>query len=161
MRLFRILRLHKAVVWHSTATHESNDIRREWGESSRIILRGNHTLLPIEPDLPRKVPGTLPRFVYLGRIVEHKGLLIALEAMRSCDYPISLDVYGTREDETYFSECEKIIRELPEYVRVVFRGVVEPDEVRQTLANYDALLMPTAGENFSHVIAESLSVSCP
>jgi glycosyltransferase involved in cell wall biosynthesis len=33
--------------------------------------------------------------------------------------------------------------------------------VANTLKDYDAMLMPTLGENFGHIILESLCASCP
>jgi glycosyltransferase involved in cell wall biosynthesis len=46
-------------------------------------------------------------------------------------------------------------------VQVKYRGELAPSEVRATFSNYDAFILPTLGENFGHVIAESLSASCP
>jgi glycosyltransferase involved in cell wall biosynthesis len=44
---------------------------------------------------------------------------------------------------------------------VTFRGPLRPGVVRTTVGAYDALVLPTRGENFGHVIAEALSTSCP
>jgi glycosyltransferase involved in cell wall biosynthesis len=33
--------------------------------------------------------------------------------------------------------------------------------VREVFSRYDAFVLPTLGENVGHVIAESLSASCP
>ncbi|HEY0003146.1 MAG TPA: glycosyltransferase, partial [Actinoplanes sp.] len=46
-------------------------------------------------------------------------------------------------------------------IRVRYRGELAQGQVRPTFARYDAFVFPTRGENFGHVIAESLSVSCP
>ena len=50
---------------------------------------------------------------------------------------------------------------MPPNARVTYHGEVRPEQVRDTFAGYDAFVFPTRGENFGHVIAESLSVSCP
>jgi glycosyltransferase involved in cell wall biosynthesis len=50
---------------------------------------------------------------------------------------------------------------MPGEVRVTYNGTLEPAEVRTTFASHDLFLFPTLGENFGHVIAESLSASCP
>ena len=42
-----------------------------------------------------------------------------------------------------------------------YRGELAPEAVRSTFARYDMFVFPTQGENFGHVIAESLSASCP
>ncbi|MBN6190639.1 glycosyltransferase family 4 protein [Aneurinibacillus sp. BA2021] len=157
--LFRLLGLPRRVVWHSTAPHETADIRRLWGDRVVIVERENDTLLPATATAPRPVEGPL-RAVFLGRIVEHKGLHLALEALASVTAPVHLGVYGSREDAAYFRRCEELVRGLPDHVTVTFHGPVSPDDVVPTLASHELLVMPTAGENFGHVIAEALSASC-
>lgn len=161
MGLFRLLGIHRSVIWHSTADHETEGIRRAWGADATIILREEGTLLPLEPRVPLRNLQEVSRFVFLGRIVEHKGLDVVLQALAGMTAPVSLDIYGPEEDASYAARCREYAAALPDNVAVAFRGVVAPDQVRETLAAYDAFLMPTAGENFGHVIAESLSVSCP
>nr|WP_267784985.1 glycosyltransferase [Paenarthrobacter ureafaciens]MCY0975606.1 glycosyltransferase [Paenarthrobacter ureafaciens] len=161
IRLFRFLRLHRSVMWHATARHEVDDLRRVWGNDIEVILREDQALLPSEPAAPNDFHGEMPRLIFLGRIVEHKGPFIALEALRHCSKPISLDIFGPSEDRAYAAKCEYIAGKLPPHIDVKFKGLLEPHEVRSQLALYDAMLMPTAGENFGHVIAEALSVSCP
>ncbi|GAA3656057.1 glycosyltransferase family 4 protein [Microbacterium marinilacus] len=160
MALFRLLRIDRAVTWHSTADHETEDIRREWGADARIVLRENHTLLPREPLAPAVPSGDVVRLTFVGRIVEHKGLAVAIEAA-SDSGPLILDVYGATEDKQYADHCESLAKSVAENVTVTFKGLVDAGEVRQVLSGYDGLLMPTAGENFGHVIAEALSASCP
>ncbi|WP_158297128.1 glycosyltransferase family 4 protein [Zhihengliuella sp. ISTPL4] len=159
MRLFRLLGLHRRVVWHSTAPHETADIRRAWGEPVTVVERENDTLLALAATEPSPLDGPL-RAVFLGRIVEHKGLHIALSALQAVAAPVRLDVYGSREDAAYVRRCEALVRDLPPHISVTFHGPVAPEEVVSVLAQHELLLMPTAGENFGHVIAEALSASC-
>lgn len=157
--LFRVLGISRSVAWHSTAPHETIDIRRIWGDSALIIERSNDTLLPRTAVDPVPVNGSL-RAVFLGRIVEHKGLHIALRALSGVKVPVDLSVYGSPEDPAYFRRCEEIARELPLHISVTFHGPIDPGAVIPMLAEHELLLMPTAGENFGHVIAEALSASC-
>ncbi|MCK2035916.1 glycosyltransferase family 4 protein [Microbacterium sp. SSW1-49] len=159
MRFFRVLRMPKAVIWHSTAAHETSDLRRIWGDSSVVLERENDTLLAEVSSRPRSVDGPL-RAVFLGRIVEHKGLHIALEALAHVAGSVRLDVYGSREDSTYGVRCDELVSQLPPHVSVEFHGPIRPDLVVDVLKEHELLLMPTAGENFGHVIAEALSASC-
>lgn len=159
MQFFRALRLHESVVWHSTAAHETSDLRQTWGDSAVIIERENDTLLADSAFRPHPVEGPL-RAVFLGRIVEHKGLHIALEALANVKGDVRLDVYGSREDAAYGLRCEALVATLPPNVSVEFHGPVRPDLVVDVLREHEVLLMPTAGENFGHVIAEALSASC-
>jgi len=157
--IFRLLRLHRRIIWHATAEHEVEDIKAVWGNNAHVILRANHTLLPSVAREPTLVGDHL-RAVFLGRIVEHKGLLIALEALHDFPGAFELDVFGAEEDSGYVNDCKNAASNLPASVVVRFHGPVAPDAVRDVLADFDILLMPTAGENFGHVIAEALSVSC-
>lgn len=159
IQVFRMLGLPGRVVWHSTAPHETADIRALWGEDATIIERGNDTLLAHTALEPQVAAGPL-RAVFLGRIVKHKGLHIALEALHGVSSAVRLDIYGSREDDAYVADCEKIVQTLPDNVEVHFHGPIAPEKVVETLNRHDVLLMPTAGENFGHVIAEALAASC-
>ncbi|MCC2594327.1 glycosyltransferase family 4 protein [Tessaracoccus sp. OS52] len=161
MLVFRSLGLHRSVLWHATAEHEAEDIRHVWGKDADVILRVNDTLLPPSAVTPSVNDKPALRAVFLSRIVEHKGLSIVLSALRHSSRPISLDIFGASEDATYLEECQRLSRELPYGVTVRFRGEVQPEAVRATLADFELLVLPTAGENFGHVIAEALSASCP
>ena len=162
IRLYRILQLDRGMYWHASSESEAKDIVSLWGERAKVLVRSNETSLPEEPlpvseqDFEGRVRG-----VFLGRLVEHKGLLIALKGLAKVERPFSLDVYGPEEDEAYSSECKSVAGKLPANISVKFLGPLPHHKVRETLNRYDVLLMPTAGENFAHVIAESLSASCP
>lgn len=160
VRLFRLFMLHKDVIWHSTAAHETADIRRIWGGSVQIVERENDTLLPRQAMEASGPPRDTLRAVFLGRLVEHKGLQILLAALRHVPEGMTLDVFGSREDDAYARVCEEYAAALPEHIQVAFRGELDPDRVVCTLNEYDALLLPTAGENFGHVIAEAMAASC-
>lgn len=158
--VFRALGLGRAVIWHSTAQHESADIRALWGARARIIERPNDTLLPPIARPPKHFADASLRVAFLGRLVPHKGLDIVLEALGSVSTAVILDVYGSSEDAAYVGRCRVLADGLPEHVNVVFHGPIRPDEVMETLADHEVLLMPSAGENFGHVIAEALAASC-
>jgi glycosyltransferase involved in cell wall biosynthesis len=164
MLVYRLLRLNHHLYWHASSEIEADDIRRIWGDSANIVVRENETLLPPLaariPDKPASGKG-LTQLVFLGRLVPHKGLDIVLRALGHLTHAAQLDVYGPEEDVAYTQLCKVLATELPSWIRVRFLPPLKPDSVRDTLSAYDLMLVPTAGENFGHVIAESLSVSCP
>jgi glycosyltransferase involved in cell wall biosynthesis len=86
---------------------------------------------------------------------------MALRALAGISTPVSLDVFGPLEDADYWATCQAAARALPPNATVSYRGAVAPDQVQATFRRYDAFLFPTLGENFGHVIVESLSSSCP
>jgi glycosyltransferase involved in cell wall biosynthesis len=72
--------------------------------------------------------------------------------------PVSFDIVGPQEDPAYWRECEALIAAVPPNVAVSYRGAITPEQVFGTLSNYDLFLFPSRGENYAHVIAESISV---
>ncbi len=50
---------------------------------------------------------------------------------------------------------------MPSHIQVTYRGQAGPAEVADVLAAYDLMILPTTGENFGHVIVESLAAGCP
>lgn len=105
--------------------------------------------------------GADARVVFLSRISRKKNLGLALDSLQHVPAPVTLDVYGPVEDRALWSEYADRIDRLPAHVTVRYGGELHPDDVGDTLARYDAFVFPTLGENFGHVIAESLAAGCP
>jgi len=164
MALYRLLGLHRRIYWHASSELEAAAIRKQWGQKTVVLIRENDTLLPERAHrvdgVPAETIGAPLQAVFLGRIVEHKGLHLALEALAQVTEPVDLDVFGPAEDDAYLKRCQTLAARLPDTIRARFHGALEPEQTRSTLEAFDVLVMPTAGENFGHVIAESLSASC-
>ncbi|MFI5931858.1 glycosyltransferase [Actinoplanes sp. NPDC051494] len=147
------------VTWHASTTMEAADIERNF-PGATILVNQDQSGLPKVADVPRQRGGHA-RFVFVSRISPKKNLKSALVALQKVRNRVDYDIYGPIEDKRYWNECQEMIDNLPANVTVEYKGHLAPDEVRATFAQYDAFLFPTHGENFGHVIAESLSVSCP
>jgi glycosyltransferase involved in cell wall biosynthesis len=162
IRLYKALRLHRRLVWHASSSLEAADIRRVWGKEAVILVRENETSLPNRASAPvRQGKSSTLKAFFFGRIVPKKGLLAVLEALQSATGTVELDIYGDEEDARYAQACRRAAARVSSSVTVRFMGAVHPEEVPARFASYDVMLMPTAGENFGHVIAEALSASCP
>lgn len=98
---------------------------------------------------------------FVGRIVPIKNLVVALEALVGFPTPIRLNVLGTPEDRAYLGRCQQVLGRLPTHVSVELWGDTPHDAVVEQLRRSHAMVLPTAGENFGHAIAEALSVGCP
>lgn len=159
--VFKLSGLASKVVWHASATAESDDIKRIFGQNVSIIIRENDTLLPIRALEPVELPTGPLRAVSLSRLSPKKGIHTLLEGLQETDAPIELDIIGPPEDKSYHERCLKLVEHLPKTVRVKFLGALPHDEIQFHLSQYDVMLCPTKGENFGHVIAEGLSASCP
>lgn len=157
---YRLLRLHKMVTWHASTPIELAHIEGIFGPAIESVVRENETSLPEEPSTPGPSSSAL-RAVFVSRLAPKKGLAKALEALRSVPHEVAFDVYGPEEDTAYVAECRDLLRSIPPWIDVSFHGAVPPEGVRDVFAAHDLFIFPTAGENFGHVIAESLSASCP
>lgn len=161
LRAYRWLRLDRQVLWHASSQRERDDILHVIGAQAQVLVRENETTLPEIAQAPVTPPGNALRLAYVGRITEMKGLHLLLEGLKATTSRIDLVVFGSPEDRVYFAKCEQLMSSLPPNVHCDYKGWLDSDEVRETLATFELLAQPTAGENFGHVLAESLSVSCP
>lgn len=156
----RAFGLHRGVQWHASSATEAEYIRRRF-PSARPLIREDETLLPrIATVAEQRKPGPF-RAVFLGRVVPVKGLDILLSSLAQVSAEFMLDIIGTHEDPGYVDECKRLAAVLPPSIRVRFLEPLLPDEVPQALSAYDAMTLPTHGENFGHVIAEALSRGLP
>jgi glycosyltransferase involved in cell wall biosynthesis len=162
-----IAMLHRDVIWQASTAHERSDILR-----ALPLLRIADERIHVAANIPRafkfqatdreypKSPGKL-RAVFISRISPKKNLLGAIRMLQSLSGEVEFDIYGPQEDSNYWRQCEQAIQTLPGNIHVRYRGVLHPDQVPDTFSQYHAFLFPTRGENFGHVIIESLASGCP
>ncbi|MCP4379946.1 MAG: glycosyltransferase family 4 protein [Hyphomicrobiales bacterium] len=159
----RSLGIYGDVVWQASSPYEEQDIRRIFGARARVAIAPDLSGTT-SPDsgarYPEKHAGTL-RVMFLAKISPMKNLHGALELLRGTDGKIQFDIYGPVKDAGYWRECSRLISGLPRNIRVKHHGAVPHDQVRQLFVEHDLFLLPTRGENFGHVILESLSAGCP
>lgn len=148
-------------IWHATSRQEASEISAVI-DNPNVIVVEVQTGLPLEPITPE--PEDVrddTRVVFIGRVSTKKNVALLLRALKRVSLPISLTIYGPIEEDSYWRHCRGIMRDLPPHIEVEYRGVLDHADVRTTFAKYDAFVFPTRGENFGHIIAESLSASCP
>ena len=162
LRFYRALKLDRKTLWHASSDRERADIRHAFERSLPVVVvREDETNLPDVSRRPPRTTGSALRLVFVARITEMKGLHLLLEALHDVRNSIDASIYGSPEDSEYFARCEHLMKTLPPHVRCRYEGWLEPNDVRDVLAAFDLIANPTSGENFGHVLAESLSVSCP
>ena len=164
LRASRVAGLHRGVVWQASTERERDEIRAAmpWIPAADV---------QIAPDVPGtfpEVPSTrapkqagLARLVFVSRLARMKNLAFALRALRKVSGQVTLDVHGTLDDPPYWDECRAEAARLPAHVVMHYRGALQPDEVPAAFAAHDFSVLPTLGENFGHVVFESLSARCP
>ncbi|MCP3370966.1 glycosyltransferase [Bradyrhizobium cajani] len=157
--------LTRGVMWHASTVIEADDISRSMLIDSSLIAVGSDlaTAPPANAASawkPRE-SGRPFRLCFLSRISPKKNLTGALRAVGLVKASVIFDIYGPKEDEAYWAECQKLIDELPPHVSVTYRGEVAHQDIASVFACYDLFLFPTLGENYGHVIFEAMSVGLP
>jgi glycosyltransferase involved in cell wall biosynthesis len=148
------------LLWHASTEREGSEIKAvfPWAD---VAVNLDQVSLPDEPLPATRAHEGPARLVFISRISPKKNLDLTLTALRGLSQPVEFDIYGPAEDARYWSKCQSLIARLPSNVHVQYKGELAPADVRRTFSGYDAFVFPTRGENFGHVIAESLSASCP
>ncbi len=109
---------------------------------------------------PVRASGPL-RMVFLSRISPMKNLDFLISVLRQVRTPATLTVHGPVVDAPYWKACQDAAHGLPRHIRVTYAGEVQPARVAATFAEHDVFVFPTRGENFGHVILESLTAGTP
>jgi glycosyltransferase involved in cell wall biosynthesis len=158
----KLLGLAHDVVWHASGEFEAQEIRRCFGERANVMVARDLAVVPEIASAPRveKKPGDL-RLLFLSRVSPMKNLDGAIRLLHGVEGNVLLSIYGPVEDTGYWSRCKKLAAQLTPNVKVEYGGVVQPERVGALMAQHDLFFLPTLGENFGHVILESLVSGCP
>jgi glycosyltransferase involved in cell wall biosynthesis len=160
LAFYRAFLFRQPVLFHASSPLEV-------GEIAARIRRAHESF--VAPDLAAP-PATLPEFkpsdgpfriAFISRICPKKNLAYALEILKRVTRPVAFDIYGPREDRAYWAECEALVKTLPPNVAARYCGEIGHDGVVEAFSKHDLFLFPTLGENFGHVIVESLLAGTP
>jgi glycosyltransferase involved in cell wall biosynthesis len=167
IKLFKIFNIQKKISWQATSTGEEADIRRVMGSEVKVSIAPNLSGEGIDQEKFKSIIKCKPPIsdklllVFVGRVAEIKNLDFALNLLKEVTFPVEFSIYGPLEDQDYLLKCENIVRSLPPNVMVQFKGEVAFHETKALFHKHHFLFFPTKGENYSHVIAESLQNGCP
>ena len=103
------------------------------------------------------------RLAYAARLVPIKGLLVLLEALAllrdGSNVDFTLDVMGHEDEKPdYAEQCRQRCTELGLDDLVAFAG---NQNLREVLANYDLLVLPSYNEGLPIVVLEAMAVGLP
>jgi glycosyltransferase involved in cell wall biosynthesis len=158
---FKKALLFKGVRWHATNEEEAADIQKNIHRNAKSIVAYNIPKPPvIQVKSSTKQAGNLS-LVYLSLITQKKNLLLLMEVLKNCSANIQLAIYGPIKDKAYWQQCELLIQQMPSNITIEYKGDVQPFEVQVTIAQYDAFVLLTKGENFGHALFEALSCGRP
>jgi glycosyltransferase involved in cell wall biosynthesis len=166
--LAKRLGVYRRITWQASSAVEAEDIRRIMGVSAgSIVIAPN--LLPFasqmlhdsaSDNLPERAPGPL-RIVFLSRISPMKNLDYLIKLLQRITSPVVFNIFGPAEDDGYWANCRQLLGGLPPNVTADYCGAVASAQVPAIFAQHDLCGRPTRGENFGHVIFESLNAGTP
>lgn len=163
LTLARAIGMYSDLVWHATDSEEVKQIQAWFGQGAMIELIPNLTAVRTSHNPRPRAPKTTGklRVVFLSRVGPKKNLHKALEILGGVESSITFDIFGPIEDRAYWRRCVAASRHLPSNVTVKYKGPLAHSQVTEVLSQYDLLFLPTAGENFGHVVLEALVSGCP
>lgn len=161
--------LLKGISLQASTEYEKTEI-----EAHLLHRRSLSTAVPmIASDIFEFEPGDHPlenrtkkqsgflRLLYLARISRNKNLNGALQILKGVTGEVTLSIYGPIGDPEYWATCQNSIQQLPHNITVEYKGGLRHEMVPDIFSQHDLLLLPTHGENYGHVIIESLIAGCP
>lgn len=157
----KVLKKLSATYFQATSVEEKNNIIQNLGVAEkRVFLLPNIPALPTHKEKIEKHPGIL-KVCFVGRIVENKNLLVALRAVVTAKSCIYFDIFGPSEDKDYFEQCEHVIKAAPDNIKISYKGVLSPSQMRNAYSEYDCLISPTKFENYGQAIVEAMLHDVP
>jgi len=103
------------------------------------------------------------RFIFFSRVIKEKGVDLAIHAVRRINHEfgkevIRLDIYGPVQ-----KDYEEELRNLMAGDSVVYKGMLQQNEIHRTLAHYDVMVFPTyySAEGFPGVIIDAYISGLP
>jgi len=161
VKIVKFLDFYSGSYWHVSSDLEQIDLIDKMSvEDSKVI---------VAKDLPVKI-NTFDSFftkkdfyedtlkiIFLSRISLEKNLDLAIKILSNVNTSVIFDIYGTIENKKYWNKCMNLAKKLPNNIKLNYMGIVDADKVTSVFSKYDLFLFPTGGENYGHVIAESIS----
>ena len=164
LKLAKFLGWYKNVVWHASTVGEGDEIKQYFGKKANVVVAQNIPLsqqLDIDNILDRKNTGKV-KFVFISRITIVKNLNLAIEALKkvTSKMEVGFDIYGNIENQEYYDTFKDDIK-VHNNVTISYKGVLNPNDIADTYADADFMILPTMHENYGHAIVEAWSNGCP
>ncbi|UOY08829.1 glycosyltransferase [Muricauda sp. SCSIO 64092] len=95
------------------------------------------------------------KFVFIGHVKKTKGIFEIAKASTGLPQSFKIDIYGPIMDNLDINTVENSI--------IKYKGILSPDEIITTLAQYDVVLLPSYhdGEGHPGVLIEAMSIGLP
>ena len=147
-------------MFHSTAKEETKAIQTMFPKARVFEASNISTFEKLQTPGTSKTAGEL-KLLTVGRIHPIKNIHLAIEALQPLVGEITLDIYGSAEDQEYYQQCVDAAARLPENIRVKFCGNAEHEALKTIYPQYHCFISLTQTENFGHSIVEAIHSGNP
>ncbi len=161
----KLTQLYKDIIWKAAAEPEKQEVKKIDGGGGVIFIAPNMPPRYLfenynQNSKPDKIVGEA-KMVFLSRYMRKKNFNWLLDNLSGIKGNLLIDIFGPVEDSSYWEETKKAIVNLPQNIKVQYRGTLKHSEVGAKLFEYQFFILPTLGENFGHVFVEALAAGCP
>ncbi|MBI5706393.1 MAG: glycosyltransferase family 4 protein [Armatimonadetes bacterium] len=163
----KLVGLYRGVHWVASSDFEKAEIHDVMGDREPVAVfhippRWEDLAGSAGDDGARapKRPGEAD-IACIGKVTPKKNLDFALDRLLNVRGNVRVSIVGRLSDSAFEAAIKRRIRALPAHVRVQLLGQQTPAEAMAILQKSHLHLFPTRGENFGHVIVESLATGCP
>ncbi|MEO8649033.1 MAG: glycosyltransferase [Acidobacteriota bacterium] len=166
LKYSKFVDLYRDVTWKASFSAEEDEIRSLMGRDVEVMIAPDLAPRIILPDYsvdqkPAKVPGE-GRFVFLSRLTRKKNIEYFLERLEYIKQgKVHFEIIGPIENETYWRQCDAIIKRLGPNVTVKAVGAMHRPEALARLVKSHFFVLPTLGENFGYAFIEALAAGSP
>ena len=155
--LARISKLFNKVTWCFSSAREYQDALKVLKRIKKYHIMSDIPRLPI--DVFKETNEGPLRIVFLSRIVKIKNLDKAIRVLERVNFDFVFDIYGPIQDCDYWEKCKMKLQKTMNG-KWSYKGEIDSNDVIDVFSNYDIFLFFSFGENFGHVIYESLLSGC-
>lgn len=160
LKISKLIGLYSGIIWQATTKDESKLIEKIHGKNIKVLVAENLKEIKNIEKTITKQPKEL-KLIFASRISPKKNLKMCIEILKDVDLEgIEFNIVGPIEDKQYWQECQKEMKKLKN-VRVNYLGIQPNEELLETLSKHHFFFFPTLGENFGHIILESLIAKTP
>lgn len=159
--LAKFLNLHKDVTWHASSKYEAAGIKENFGKNVKIKIAmdipGFDQIVPCKRKEKKKDELNI---LFISSITPMKNLYFVIKVLNNVYGNFTLDIYGPIKDKTYWQKCQSLVSDQIKDC-INYKGIIDNNLLHTVYPNYDLFFFPTLGENFGHVIFESLAYGTP